>query len=185
MPFFPLFVNLSQKEILVVGGGEVATRKVEKLLPFGGKITVVAPKVTKKLKKLAKEGKIKLKRRKFLTGDLKNKSLAVVAVDDLNLQRKIFKLCTKRGIPCNTVDSPRYCSFIFPALVVRGDLVIGISTGGKAPALSKEIARLIDKTLPPNTEEVLNRLYGERRKRRKGKKRREFLKRLAKDLLKG
>ena len=183
MRFFPLFVNLSQKEVLVVGGGEVATRKVEKLLPFCGKITVVAPKVTKKLKKLAKEGNIKLKRRKFLTGDLRNKSLVVVAVNDLNLQRKIFKLCTKRGIPCNTVDFPEYCSFIFPALVVRGDLVIGISTGGKAPALSKEIARLIDNTLPQNTEEILNRLYEERKKRKKGKKRQEFLKKLAKDLL--
>ncbi|MEO2153253.1 MAG: NAD(P)-dependent oxidoreductase [Aquificota bacterium] len=77
MPLFPLFVDLKGKEILVVGGGKIATRKVEKLLPFGGKITVVAPKISPELKKLSKEGKIKIKRRSFLTGDLKNKDLVV------------------------------------------------------------------------------------------------------------
>ncbi|NPA14738.1 MAG: bifunctional precorrin-2 dehydrogenase/sirohydrochlorin ferrochelatase [Aquificae bacterium] len=183
MPLFPLFVDLKGKEILVVGGGKIATRKVEKLLPFGGKITVVAPKISPELKKLSKEGKIKIKRRRFLTGDLKNKDLVVVATDDINLQRKIFKLCSKKRIPVNSVDSPDYCSFIFGSLIVRGDLVIGITTSSKAPALSKEIRKLIEKHLPPNVEEILNHLYEVRKKYPKGRKRQKLLTQMAKELI--
>ena len=184
MSLFPAFVSLKGKKILVVGGGKVATRKVEKLLPFDGEITVVAPKVSKELKKLAKEKKIKLKRRRFLTGDLKNTFMVIVAVDDIDLQRRIFKLCQKRGILCNSVDSPDYCNFIFPALVVKGDLVIGITTSGKAPALSKEVKKLIEKTLPEEIEDILETLYRERKRLPKGVKRQRYLSRLAKELIK-
>ncbi len=183
MPLFPTFIDLKDKEILVVGGGTVATRKVEKLLPFGGKLTVVAPEVSEKLKYLARKGKIKLKRRRFLTGDLKNKSLVVVATDDVKLQERIFKLCNKKGILCNSVDNPEFCNFVFPALVVRGDLVIGITTSGKAPALSKEVRILIEKALPEGIEEILNTLYEKRKKLPKGSKRQKYLTKLAKKLL--
>lgn len=183
MPLFPAFVSLKDKEILVVGGGKVATRKVEKLLPFGGKITVVAPKVEKRLKELAKKGRIKIKKRKFLTGDLRNKFLVVVAADDIDLQRRIFKLCQKRGILCNSVDSPEYCNFIFPSLVVRGDLVIGITTEGKAPALSKEVRKLIEQTLPRDIGKILETLYRERKRLKKGAKRQRYLTNLARELL--
>ncbi len=182
MPLFPAFVSLKGKKILVVGGGKVATRKVEKLLPFGGEITVVAPKVSKELKKLAKEKRIKLKRRRFLTGDLKNAFMVVVAVDDIDLQKRIFKLCQKRGILCNSVDSPSYCNFIFPAMVVKGDLVIGITTSGKAPALSREVRKLIEKALPEGIEEILDTLHRERKRLPKGRERQRYLSLLAAEL---
>jgi len=183
MPLFPAFVSLKGKKILVVGGGKVATRKVEKLLPFGGEIAVVAPKVSKELKKLAKEKRIKLKRRRFLTGDLRGAFMVIVAVDDIDLQRRIFNLCQKRGIFCNSVDSPDYCNFIFPALVVRGDLVIGITTSGKAPALSREVRKLIEKTLPEELEMILETLYRERERLPKGSERQKYLSRLASEWL--
>jgi len=183
MPLFPAFIDLRNKEILVVGGGKVATRKVEKLLPFGGNITVVAPRVSPKLKTLAKKGRIRLKRRRFLTGDLKGKTLVVVAVDDIKLQKKIFNLCTKRGILCNSVDNLEYCNFIFPALTLRGELVVGISTSGKAPALSKALREWIDKNLPKELNKVLNILHKERKSYPKGPKRQKYLTKLAKRLL--
>ena len=155
MPYFPLFVDLTDKCILVVGGGKVATHKVKKLLQFGAKITVVAPKVSNELKKLQKEGKIKLKRRRFLTGDLKNKDLVVVATDDIKLQERIYKLCTKKGILCNTVDVPEYCSFIFGSTIVRGDLVVAITTSGKAPALSKELRKYLERVIPEDIDKLL------------------------------
>jgi len=182
MKLFPLFVSLKGREILVVGGGKVATRKVEKLLPFGGRITVVAPKVSKELKRLSKKGRIRLKRRRFLTGDLRNKFLVVVAADDEDLQRRIFKLCTKRGIFCNSVDNPRYCNFIFPALVSEDSLVIGVTTGGKASALAKELRRWLEENLPLNVGEILNTLYRERLRLPKGTKRQRYLTKLAKEL---
>ncbi|MEO2153254.1 MAG: NAD(P)-dependent oxidoreductase [Aquificota bacterium] len=106
-----------------------------------------------------------------------------MATDDINLQRKIFKLCSKKRIPVNSVDSPDYCSFIFGSLIVRGDLVIGITTSSKAPALSKEIRKLIEKHLPPNVEEILNHLYEVRKKYPKGRKRQKLLTQMAKELI--
>ncbi len=182
MALFPIFVDLKDKEILVVGGGRVALRKVEKLLPFGGKITVVAPKAVKELKELHRKGKIKLKRRPFKVEDLKNKYLVVVAADDVNLQRRIFNLCQRKGILCNSVDSPEYCNFIFPALVRKGELVIGITTSGKAPALAALLRKHLERNLPDGLAEIVGTLYGERKKRPKGVKRQKYLKKLAREL---
>jgi len=181
MPYFPLFVDLTDKCILVVGGGKVATHKVKKLLQFGAKITVVAPKVSNELKKLQKAGKIKIKRRRFLTGDLKNKDLVVVASDDIKLQERIYKLCTKKGILCNTVDVPEYCSFIFGSTIVRGDLVVAITTSGKAPALSKELRKFLERVLPEDIENLLKELHELRKKLPKGTKRQKLLTKLAKE----
>jgi len=181
MPYFPLFVDLTDKCILVVGGGKVATHKVKKLLQFGAKITVVAPKVSNELKKLQKERKIKIKRRRFLTGDLKNKDLVVVASDDIKLQKRIYKLCTKKGILCNTVDVPEYCSFIFGSTIVRGDLVVAITTSGKAPALSKQLRKFLERVIPEDIENLLKELHELRKKLPKGTKRQKLLTKLAKE----
>ncbi|NPB05380.1 MAG: bifunctional precorrin-2 dehydrogenase/sirohydrochlorin ferrochelatase [Aquificae bacterium] len=182
MALFPLFVDLKDKEVLVVGGGPVALRKVESLLPFGAKVTVVAPRTVPELKKLQKEGKIRLKRRRFLTGDLRGKFMVVVAADDEKLQRRIFALCEKRGIWCNSVDRVDYCNFVFPALVKRGELVVGLTTSGRAPALSSLLRRELEGFLPPKLEKLVEKLYGERKRLPKGRRRREHLRRLAKSL---
>ncbi len=171
MPLFPAYIDLSHSSVLVVGGGNVALRKVEKLLNFTRNITIVAPRVVRELELLAREKDLVLKRRKFLKGDLKGKSLVIVAVDDLSLQREIFEMCSKKGILCNSVDSPKYCSFIFPSLIVRGDLVIGINTAGRAPALSKKVRELIEECLPSNVREILEKVAEEREKLPKGKDR--------------
>lgn len=183
MPLFPVFVDLSEKNVLVVGGGKVATRKVQNLLVFTKKITVVAPSIRKELRALIKENRLSLRRRKFLASDLKNKDVVIVAVDDLKLQERIFTLCEKRKILCNSVDSPKFCNFIFPSLIVRDELVVGISTGGKAPALSKRIREFIEGCLPENVEAVLKKLAQEREKLPKGEKRQKYISELTEKLL--
>ncbi len=183
MPYFPAYIDLSDKEVLVIGGGKVATRKVLNLLKFTDNITVVSPKVSDEIRKLWKERKIKLKRRKFLVGDLKDKDMVIVAVDDLNLQKKVFQLCEKKRILCNSVDSPDFCNFIFPSLIVKGELVIGISTSGKVPALSKRVRELIENCLPQNLEEVLKIIQEERRKLPKGRHRQERIIKLVEELI--
>ena len=104
MPLFPLFIDLSEKKVLVVGGGDVATRKVKSLLPFTKKITVVAPKVGKELLGIVREEKLTLRKRPFLTKDLRGIDLVIVAGGSQSFQKRVFELCKKRGIPCNTVD---------------------------------------------------------------------------------
>ncbi len=184
MPMFPIFMDLSSKNVLVVGGGKVATRKVKSLTEFTRNITVVSPKITKELKRLIKEKGLRFKRRKFLRSDLKGKDIVIVAVEDLNLQRDIFNICSKKGILCNTVDTPQYCSFIFPSLIVKGDLVIGISTSGKVPALSRRLREKIEKTLPSDLEETLKTLYEIRSSMEKGIRRRSLLLKLSEAYLK-
>jgi len=173
MPFFPAFIDLSDKKVLVVGGGKVATRKVKNLLNFTQNITIVAPKISEELQKVAKEKGLKIKRRRFLTSDLKGKDLVIVAVDDVKLQRRIFKFCERRKILCNAVDSPEYCNFIFPSLIVKGELVIGISTSGKVPALSRRIRELIETHLPEDIDRILEDIAIERAKAKRVWKDRE------------
>ncbi|MEJ7553759.1 MAG: NAD(P)-dependent oxidoreductase, partial [Aquificaceae bacterium] len=90
MPYFPMFVNLEGKRVVVVGGGKVASRKVEKLLPFEPRIRVIAPKITHYIQNLAKEGKIELLKRRVRLKDLRDAFMVIVAVDDLRLQKKIY-----------------------------------------------------------------------------------------------
>ncbi len=175
MPHFPMFVNLEGKRVVVVGGGKVASRKVEKLLPFEPRIRVIAPKITHYIQNLAKEGKIELLKRRVGLKDLRDAFMVIVAVDDLRLQKKIYGFCVKMGIHCNAVDSPDFCTFLFPALVVRGELVIGVSTSGKAPALSAGIRELIEKELPQNIEDLLSELEGLRESLPEGMERQEKL----------
>ncbi len=154
MPYFPLFVDLSRSSVLVVGAGNVASRKIEKLLPYCGRIRVVAKRASDEVRQWAAEGRISFEEREFRDADLEGARLVIVGADDLDLQRRVFGLCAERSIPCNCVDSPDYCSFIFPALVERGNVVVGISTGGKAPGLSKLLRRKIDAFLPGNLERI-------------------------------
>ncbi|MCS6999172.1 MAG: bifunctional precorrin-2 dehydrogenase/sirohydrochlorin ferrochelatase [Aquificaceae bacterium] len=175
MPYFPLFVNLEGKRVVVVGGGRVASRKVEKLLPFKPRIRVVAPEVTDYIQNLWEKGEVELLRRKLRMGDLRDAFMVVVAVDDTGLQRKINRYCLKKGIHCNAVDHPDFCTFLFPALIVRGELVIGISTSGKAPALSAGIRELLEGKLPEDVDKLLRELENMRKGLPPGKKRQEEL----------
>ncbi len=183
MPLFPAFIDLKNKRVLVVGGGEVALRKVSSLLRFTKNITVVAPSVRRELMEIARKEGVKIVKRKFWLRDLKNMDLVVVAVDDVKLQERIYRECERRRILCNSVDSPDHCSFIFPSLIVEGDLVIGITTGGRAPALSKRIREIVQGCLPDKLGDTLNAVARERQRLPKGKRRQEVIKRLVDRLL--
>lgn len=184
MPYFPAFLDLKGKSLLVVGGGPVAERKVKKLLAFEPNIKVIAPKVTAGIRDLSKKGRVKLVLRKVRLSDIKGAFAVIVAVDDLQLQKRIYEQCKKKGILCNSVDSIDYCSFIFPALIVKGDVVIGISTSGRVPALSRAIREYLEKVLPQGIEEVERRLEEIRKSLPKGEKRQRTVTELALKLLK-
>ncbi len=156
MAYFPVFLDLSQKSILVIGGGKVATRKLEKLLMFSPRdVSVVAKSASDGFKALCLENSIEINLREFDWNDLTNQQLIIVAVDDLNLQKNIFEKCKEDNILCNCVDSSDLCNFIFPAVVKRGDLCVGINTSGRAPYLSKRIRQLIDGLLPESLGETI------------------------------
>lgn len=156
MPLFPMFVNLDHAPVLLAGGGTVALRKAEKLLPYGAQITVVAPDIVPELAALPG---LTLCRRPFEESDLQGPpALVIAATDDTPLNRKIAALCKAQRIPVNVVDDLTACGFVFPALVRRGRLSVGISTGGASPTAAVWLKERIEALLPPYFADSLERL---------------------------
>ena len=156
MAYFPFFVELSGQEGLIVGGSTVAQRKIEKLLPYGPRLTVCAPDISPEIRAIPG---LSLLERPFtpelLEGD---KAFVIAATDDPGLNHRISGLCRERRIPVNVVDDRDYCSFLFPALVKRGPLSVGISTGGASPTGAIYLKKQIDAMIPERFGEILTYL---------------------------
>ncbi|MDQ7055610.1 MAG: bifunctional precorrin-2 dehydrogenase/sirohydrochlorin ferrochelatase [Persephonella sp.] len=120
--------------------------------------------------------------RAFKPSDLKDQFIVIVAVDDIKLQEEIFRLTRDKSIFVNAVDSPDYCDFIFPAYVKKGDVVIGITSSGSAPGLSAKIRKHVEKTLPPNLEDILRQVRELRESLPKGKERQRKILQLVDEL---
>ncbi|MGN1134072.1 MAG: bifunctional precorrin-2 dehydrogenase/sirohydrochlorin ferrochelatase [Oscillospiraceae bacterium] len=144
MGYFPFFVDIKGKKCIVIGGGKVALRKILRLLPFGADITVVAPFVCSEIKSISG---LKIYEREFCDSDLDGMFFAVTATDNSKLNQHIFRLCREKNILVNTVDDKEKCSFIFPALVTKNDITIGISTSGKSPVYAKKLKEKIAETV--------------------------------------
>ena len=150
--YFPLFVDLSEKNIVVVGGGTVAARRVETLLTFAGHITVIAPKLQAALVKLETEGKITCLHREYREGDINGAHLVLAATDDREVNRSVKEECRALGQKCgghilfNAADDRSRCDFYFPAVVQKDEIVIGINSGGKNPGKVKEIRKQLEET---------------------------------------
>ena len=131
--------EIKAKQCLVVGGGGVGTRKVKTLLECGAQVTVISPEASATLSAMAESGEITWHRRTYRSSDLDGKFLVIGATDDQAQNRKIHSDASQRNKLCNIADQPDKCNFILPAIVHRGDLILGISTSGKSPALAREI----------------------------------------------
>lgn len=155
MGYFPFFVDLEGWEGLVVGGGAVALRKLQKLLPYGPRLTVAAPELLAEIEALP--GLTRL-RRSFAPAMLEGKGFVIAATDDREVNRGIAALCRERGIPVNAVDDKEQCTFLFPALVKRGDLTVGVSTAGASPSAAAWVGRRVSERLPEDFGELLDYL---------------------------
>lgn len=154
MSAFPMFIELEGKSCLVVGGGSVARRKALALLDCGGKVTLVAPRAEEAL--LSHPG-VTVLLRVFQESDLERDwALVIAASDDPQVNAQVAEGCGKRRIPVNRADEQE--GFLFPALIQRGDLTVGISTGGASPWASGYIRRLLEATLPEKCGEILHSL---------------------------
>lgn len=137
---FPMFVDISKKNVLVVGGGAVAARRVKALLAFVGNIKVVAPRIDERLQGLG----IELVERKFHIEDLQDKDMVIIASDDKPLNEEIARLCQERGILKNVATAPQLCDFYFPGMIIKEDYVIGISSRGKSPKKSRKLREKLE-----------------------------------------
>ena len=174
MSFFPAYLNLNDKKILLVGGGSIALEKLEKLVDFTTEITVVSKEFSAEFIVFAYQHKILMVERAYLLGDIEGFDVVIVATDTIELHKEIFEESRSSRILVNSVDNTAYCDFIFPSYVKKGDLTISISTSGASPALAKRLRIYVEKLIPSSIENFLSEMRSLRKTMPKGKKRMMF-----------
>ncbi|MBS1790659.1 MAG: bifunctional precorrin-2 dehydrogenase/sirohydrochlorin ferrochelatase [Acidobacteria bacterium] len=155
MRYYPVYLDLKGRAVLVVGGGLIAEGKAIQLVEAGAQVRVVSPDLTPRLAALAERGQIEYRQDKFEIGDLKNVSLVISATNDQATNEKVARLAAKLGLLHNVVDQPALCSFITPALITRGDIQISVSTGGGSPSVAQRVKREIGELIGDEYGELL------------------------------
>lgn len=148
MEFLPVFMNVRERHCLVVGGGEVAERKVALLMQAGAAVTLVSPELTDELQDLLNAGKLTYREGDFSESDLDGAVLVIAATDNEAVNRKVSELAKARQIPVNVVDNPDLCSFIVPSIIDRSPVQIAVSTGGASPVLARLLRAQLESTIP-------------------------------------
>lgn len=155
MHYYPIYLALNDRAVLVVGGGVVAEGKALQLIAAGARVHVVSPTLTEELAALVEAGTITCEQREFEERDLDNKLLVVSATDKQSVNEAVARAAEARKVLCNVVDQPSLCNFIVPAVVSRGDLQIGISTGGGSPSVAQRVKREIAALVGPEYGELI------------------------------
>ncbi len=158
MAYFPFFVDIGGQKGLIVGGGKIALHKLQKLLPYGPILTVVAPEISVAMEQITLENDICVIKRSFEKSDLTGIYFVIAASDQANVNAEIGRLCKERGIFVNVVDNKKECSFLFPSLVKAGNLSIGISTEGTSPDVAAELRSRIASMIPADIDAILTYL---------------------------
>ena len=146
-PYFPLFVDLSGKDILFVGGGSIAARRIGVLQPFAEEITVVAPEADGSIIELTESGFVNWIMREFDEGDLEGRDIVFAATDDKELNAEIAAKCRERGILVNVSSDKELCDFYFPGIVRQGETVIGVNASGKDHKKARRVRERIEEIL--------------------------------------
>ncbi len=175
MAYFPAFIQLEEKTILLVGGGEIAYEKLEKLLDFTRDIHIIAREISPKMQLLADKQGLFCEYRPYKKGDIQGYDMVIIAVDDLSLQEEIYLESRQSRCLCNAVDSVTYCDFIFPAYIKEDDLTIAISTSGASPAFAKHFKHYLRAKIPEGIGAFLTQMKALREELPKGKERMRLL----------
>lgn len=146
--YFPAFLKIDGKPVLLVGGGEVALRKARLLLDTGARLSIVTPETIAAVDELVQTHDVRLLRRSFQSADVDGHWLVVSATGVPEIERRVARACDAAGIFCNAVDDIDNCSFITPATIDRSPVVVAISSGGRAPVLARKVKSMIEAMLP-------------------------------------
>ena len=143
-------------------------------------ITIIAPEISNRVKRLVKQNRLTLQKRKIQKMDIKDFFIVIVAIDDILVQEDIYKECQRHNILCNSANTIEHCDFIFPSYIQKGSLTITISTSGTSPSVAKYLRVAIENIIPNSIESFLNEMKKLRSALPKGKKRMNFLDKKAK-----
>ena len=158
MDYFPIFIDIKKRPILIVGGGEIAARKVALLRRAQAHITIVAPKLCGGLAELLAQGEIAYRAGEFSDDDLNGCALVVAATDDVMVNRAVYDAAEKRNLPVNVVDCPELCRFIFPSIVDRTPVTVAVSTSGTSPVLARLLRAHLETMIPASYGRLANLL---------------------------
>ena len=171
MSFFPMYMDMSNLKVLLIGGGAIATEKLEKLVDFTKEITVITKEVSPEAQSLIKDHCLTLSQRLYREGDIQGFDIVIVATDTVDLHKAIYEESRGTRVLVNSVDDTAYCDFIFPSYIKRGDLTVSFSTSGASPAFAKQIRRYFEEVIPNNVDEFLQKMKRLRTELPKGKER--------------
>jgi|ERR1022692_3275393 precorrin-2 dehydrogenase/sirohydrochlorin ferrochelatase len=149
MAYLPIFLDVTGRKCVVVGGSEVAARKVTTLLEAGADVLIVSPEIHGMLGELLRRGSIRHLKREYAQGDMDGAAVVYAATDDSALHQRLCAEARGRGIPINVADVPSLCTFISPAVLTRGALKIAVSTGGASPGMAKRIVDQLERLFGP------------------------------------
>lgn len=150
MDFFPAFLRLTDRQVLVVGGGDVACRKVDLLLRANANVTVLSPELHPFLANYADKGRLAYLCKNYEEGDLRGFDQVWATTDQRELNHQIYRDATAQGLWVNVVDDPKFCHFITPSMVDRSPIQIAISSGGASPVLVRYLRERFETMLPQN-----------------------------------
>jgi precorrin-2 dehydrogenase/sirohydrochlorin ferrochelatase len=155
--YYPALLDLNGKRCVVIGGGQVSERKTASLIACGADVVVIAPQVSDKIGRLARQGTITLLAKPYTLGDLAGAWL-VIAAGPPEVNAVVAEDARRAGILTNVVDDPDRCDFIVPAVVRRGPVLVAISTEGSSPALARRLRELIEAEVGPEYGELADLL---------------------------
>lgn len=184
MSFFPAYLNITDKKILVIGGGNIAAEKLGRLVEFTKNIVIISPKINEDTKNIVEIHQLLWIQKYYESGDVDFYDIIISAIDDIPKQTEIYAECKSKRILCNSVDKIEMCDFIFPSFIKKGDLTISFSTGGVSPSLAKYLRMAIETLIPKNIEEFLGEIKILRNTIPKGKERMKMLDQKAKEYIK-
>jgi precorrin-2 dehydrogenase/sirohydrochlorin ferrochelatase len=179
--YYPAFIDLSGKKAVVIGGGEVGERKIRTLIDAGAEVTVVAPEITPRVREWVTAGKVHHRERDYRDGDAAGAAVVMVATDDRPLNARIAQGLSGAACLVNVADIPGESNFIVPSLVVRGELVIAVSTGGASPALARRLREQLEREFGPEYAllvDILRRVRGDLKDRVSSEGRKRILREL-------
>lgn len=153
-PYYPIYLDIENRNVVIIGGGNVCARKAETMMKYGARVTIVSPEFTDEIEKWAGEGCLQLKRKKYDASDLDGANIVIASTDDESVNTRIATDCRERRIPVNVVDVTHLCEFIVPAIIERGSVQIAVSTGGRSPALARTLKEDLQRLVGPEYAEV-------------------------------
>jgi len=184
MPYFPAFLNLHAKQILIIGGGVIAYNKLLQLLEFTKNIDIIAQELCDDILELAEQESLSYQQRAYRDGDIKEYDFVIIAIDDIALAKEIYEESKECRCLCNSVDSVEYSDFTFASFIKQGDLTLAISTNGTSPAFAKQFKIYLESIIPKDVGEFLQEMKELRATLPKGNERMNMLKSKAKNYIK-